>query len=120
MDHYRLPTCAQLGGAKNSLRQLVHALNRLLIRWAAGATGNSVDVGIHFTQHFKHNFCSELIPIVCMEYLWIANDPKDFLQIVRNEVRMLPGQSTQISESCGVIFDGHDPTHKNTKGIHLP
>jgi len=56
-----------------------------------------------------------------MEYLWIAaNDPKDFLQLVRNEVRALPGQSTQISESGSVIFDAHDPGHKNTKGIPLP
>jgi len=55
-----------------------------------------------------------------MEYLWIANDPKDFLQLVRNEVRMLPGQSTRISESGSVIFDAHDPALKNTKGIPLP
>ena len=54
---------------------------------------------------------SELFPIVCMEDLRIANDPKDFLQLVRNEGRTLPGQSTQISESGRVIFDGHDPAH---------
>ena len=55
-----------------------------------------------------------------MEDLMIANDPKDFLQLVRNEVRTLPGQSTQISESGHVIFDVHDPAQKNTKGVPLP
>ncbi len=62
------------------------ALNRTLILWATGTASNSVDVRIHFTQRFKHNFSSELFPIVCMEYLRIANDPKNFLQLVRNEV----------------------------------
>jgi len=89
------------------------------VRWAIGAASNSTDEGIHFKQHFKHNFCSELFPIVYMEYLWIANDPKDFLQLVRNEVMTLPGQSTQISESGRVICDGHDPAHKYTEGIPL-
>ena len=84
-----------------------------------GPASYSADGRTHFVKHFKNNFCSEFFPIVCMENLWIANDPKIFLQL-KDASLAEPLDSIQISESCGVILDGHDPAHENTKGIPLP